>query len=118
MSSKFLCKRTYSGCYSVMRPAAIMVASWSSLFLRYEGGRVLWAKIRNNHVFKLETIQVDWRDASEFCDTCLISKDGVCFNVHKCMLASRSEYFHSMLAGGWIEVSQLIFFPFIHYQTL
>lgn len=32
------------------------------------------------------------------------SEDGHMFQCHKCVLVARLEYFHSMLATGWMEV--------------
>ena len=33
------------------------------------------------------------------------SEDGEIFQCHKCILVARLEYFHSMLASGWMEVN-------------
>ena len=33
------------------------------------------------------------------------SEDGEIFQCHKCVLVARLEYFHSMLANGWMEVN-------------
>ncbi|KAK3920688.1 Inhibitor of Bruton tyrosine kinase [Frankliniella fusca] len=70
----------------------------------YYDGRIHWVSdSKKMKASKPEIVEMDWNEASEFCDASILSKDGVTFNVHKCILAARSEYFHNMLAGGWIE---------------
>ncbi|KAL4233187.1 hypothetical protein ACF0H5_007871 [Mactra antiquata] len=41
----------------------------------------------------------------ELYDVSIKSEDGVIFQCHKCILVARLEYFHSMLASGWMETS-------------
>ena len=36
------------------------------------------------------------------------SEDGEMFHCHKCVLVARLEYFHSMLASGWMEVKRFV----------
>ncbi|KAK3580483.1 hypothetical protein CHS0354_001084 [Potamilus streckersoni] len=38
-------------------------------------------------------------------DVSIQSSDGIIFPCHKCVLVARLEYFHSMLASGWMETS-------------
>lgn len=72
--------------------------------VKYHDGKIVWVSdSKLLKASKIETIEMDWNETSEFCDASILSKDGVTFNVHKCILAARSEYFHNMLAGGWIE---------------
>lgn len=40
----------------------------------------------------------------ELYDVTVKSEDGVMFHCHRCVLVARLEYFHSMLATGWMEV--------------
>lgn len=69
----------------------------------FEDGDIVWADPKKNNVSKVELLTVDWREPSDIFDTRILSNNGSKFSVHKCMLAARSEYFHNMLAGGWIE---------------
>ena len=39
-----------------------------------------------------------------FYDVCIRGDSGEPVECHKCVLVARLEYFHSMLASGWIEV--------------
>lgn len=73
---------------------------------RYEDGNLLWANCNNKKAGALKTdvVDLEWNEQSEFSDITVVSKDGVNFSLHRCVLAARSEYFHNMLAGGWIEV--------------
>lgn len=41
----------------------------------------------------------------ELYDVCIRAEDKTTFQCHKCVLAARLEYFHSMLGSGWIETS-------------
>ena len=41
----------------------------------------------------------------ELYDVSIESEDGEMFHCHKCVLVARLEYFHSMLASGWMEVN-------------
>ena len=40
----------------------------------------------------------------ELYDVCIRAEDNTTIQCHKCVLAARLEYFHSMLGSGWIEV--------------
>lgn len=46
-----------------------------------------------------------YSDRPELYDVCIRAEDGTTVQCHKCILAARLEYFHSMLGSGWIEVS-------------
>ncbi|XP_076444948.1 inhibitor of Bruton tyrosine kinase-like [Babylonia areolata] len=41
----------------------------------------------------------------ELYDVCIRTDDDTMIQCHKCILAARLEYFHSMLGSGWIETS-------------
>ncbi|KAK7108349.1 inhibitor of Bruton tyrosine kinase-like [Littorina saxatilis] len=41
----------------------------------------------------------------ELYDVCIRADDSTTIQCHKCVLAARLEYFHSMLGSGWIETS-------------
>ncbi|KAL8560153.1 hypothetical protein ACOMHN_021648 [Nucella lapillus] len=41
----------------------------------------------------------------ELYDVCIQADDTTTIQCHKCVLAARLEYFHSMLGSGWIETS-------------
>lgn len=69
--------------------------------LRYEDGLILVRESR-----ELETWvppKLDRKLHPEFYDTKIASNDGATFRAHRCVLAARLEYFHSMFGGGWIE---------------
>lgn len=75
-------------------------------YCRYQDGDVVWINDRKKiRLRNTDLASLEWKETSEFSDVHILSKDGESFNVHKCMLAARSEYFHHMLAGGWIEVN-------------
>ncbi|KAK6170183.1 hypothetical protein SNE40_018638 [Patella caerulea] len=44
-------------------------------------------------------------DIPELYDVCIRADDNTSIKCHKCILVARLEYFHSMLATGWIETS-------------
>lgn len=72
--------------------------------MKYQDGNVIWTRDHKKSGSKsAEFFSLEWKETSEFSDVHIVSKDGDSFNVHKCMLVARSEYFHHMLAGGWIE---------------
>lgn len=48
---------------------------------------------------------LDHQSHADLYDVQITSSDGGIIKAHKCILAARLEYFHSMLAGGWIETS-------------
>ncbi|XP_075218309.1 inhibitor of Bruton tyrosine kinase [Lycorma delicatula] len=48
---------------------------------------------------------LDHKSFPDLYDVEISSSDGEIIKAHKCVLAARLEYFHSMLAGGWIETS-------------
>ena len=49
----------------------------------------------------------------ELYDVCIRADDDTTIQCHKCVLAARLEYFHSMLGSGWIEVSLDLSFCYI-----
>lgn len=81
------------------------------MLCRYQNGNILWAHSHNKKAGALKTdvVHLEWNEESEFSDITIVSKDGASFSLHKCVLAARSEYFHNMLAGGWIEVRPALF---------
>ncbi|XP_034241662.1 inhibitor of Bruton tyrosine kinase [Thrips palmi] len=72
--------------------------------MRYQDGDIIWTGGKEKvHIRNTEIVPMEWKETSEFSDIHIQSKDGHNFYVHKCILVARSEYFHHMLAGGWIE---------------
>lgn len=47
---------------------------------------------------------LDHQSHTDLYNVQITSCDGGVIKAHKCILAARLDYFHSMLAGGWIEV--------------
>ena len=43
--------------------------------------------------------------SKDMYDVSISSSDDVVIYCHKCVLVARLEYFHSMLASGWMEVT-------------
>jgi hypothetical protein len=41
-------------------------------------------------------------------DVRIRSEDGKELRAHKCVLVARLDYFHNMLSGRWVEVSDLL----------
>ncbi|XP_025096853.1 inhibitor of Bruton tyrosine kinase-like isoform X2 [Pomacea canaliculata] len=50
-------------------------------------------------------LKFDRTKIPELYDVCIRAEDGTTVQCHKCILAARLEYFHSMLGSGWIETS-------------
>lgn len=69
--------------------------------LRYEDGMILLRESRELEAWVPP--KLDRKLRPEFYDTKIASNDGAIFRAHRCILAARLEYFHSMFGGGWIE---------------
>lgn len=69
--------------------------------LRYEDGMILLRESRELESWTPP--KLDRKLYPEFYDTKIASNDGATFRAHRCILAARLEYFHSMFGGGWIE---------------
>uniref|UniRef100_A0A1B6DWT5 BTB domain-containing protein n=1 Tax=Clastoptera arizonana TaxID=38151 RepID=A0A1B6DWT5_9HEMI len=72
--------------------------------VRYEEGKILL----KDGCMLLESSppQMERKLFPEYYDVKMASNDGAIFKAHKCVMAARLEYFHSMLAGNWIESGQ------------
>ena len=63
----------------------------------------------NNHTCVIVSRDTKW----ELYDVTVKSENGVVFQCHRCVLVARLEYFHSMLATGWMEVTLTSFYASI-----
>ncbi|KAH3735613.1 hypothetical protein DPMN_042148 [Dreissena polymorpha] len=81
-------------------PLKLMVAGFT-----YRKGRIeSTGKVVQKMTLKFERDNLQ-NMKSECYDVCVRSEDGMVFRCHKCVLVARLEYFHSMLASGWMETS-------------
>ncbi|KAL3883749.1 hypothetical protein ACJMK2_029983 [Sinanodonta woodiana] len=73
--------------------------------VRYSGGVIVsTGKQLQQPVLKFDKHR--FRDSRmDVYDVSIQSSDGIIFPCHKCVLVARLEYFHSMLASGWMETS-------------
>ncbi|KAJ7388445.1 hypothetical protein OS493_037607, partial [Desmophyllum pertusum] len=62
------------------------------------------ADISRCHTYK--SVKFSRLNCPELYDVVIVSKEGTELKCHKCILVARLEYFHSMLASGWLESSE------------
>ncbi|KAK3098977.1 hypothetical protein FSP39_024899 [Pinctada imbricata] len=58
-----------------------------------------------NKVMQKTVLKFDRYKFKDLHDVSIASTDNVIIQCHKCVLVARLEYFHSMLASGWMETS-------------
>lgn len=68
----------------------------------YEDGYI---RAKHSGTPQVARIFFDRKKHQDLYDVSIRCEDGSVLRAHKCILAARLEYFHSMLSRGWIEVS-------------
>ncbi|GFY53971.1 inhibitor of Bruton tyrosine kinase [Trichonephila inaurata madagascariensis] len=81
--------------------------SLNCLSKRLDGIQLIDGKITVIESDKMKCLTFDRQSMSNLYDVNLISSNGTTFGCHKCILAARLDYFHSMLGTCWAENSQL-----------
>lgn len=70
-----------------------------------EGVKLVSGKVKVECFSRLPKLAFDRHKFLNLCDVTLTSQDGIKFPCHRCILACRLEYFHSMLGSCWMETS-------------
>ncbi|KFM65426.1 Inhibitor of Bruton tyrosine kinase, partial [Stegodyphus mimosarum] len=74
---------------------------------KLDGVRIVDGKITIVEEMFSPKLNFDRFSLSSLSDVNLLSCDGCVFHCHKCILAARLDYFHSMLSSCWAENSRL-----------
>lgn len=74
--------------------------------IRYEDGHIMIKQ--GCRLSSLAAPFLKRGDYQNLYDVRIRSKDGKELRAHKCVLVARLDYFHNMLSGRWVEVSDLL----------
>jgi len=74
--------------------------------IRYEDGHIMIKQ--GCRLSSLASPFLKRDDYQNLYDVRIRSEDGKELRAHKCVLVARLDYFHNMLSGRWVEVSDLL----------
>ncbi|GFS53093.1 inhibitor of Bruton tyrosine kinase [Nephila pilipes] len=101
-----LAKRKYFNPIHIFQETC-KILSLDDLSKRLDGIQLINGRIFVGESCNMKRMTFNRKSMSNLYDVNLISSNETVFGCHKCILAARLDYFHSMLSTCWVENSQL-----------